>query len=62
VRIGDRLIRWHGGCDMDYKLELVLIPVSDVDRAKNFYLEQAGFELSGARQLRVVRRIQRPGR
>jgi catechol 2,3-dioxygenase-like lactoylglutathione lyase family enzyme len=30
---------------MDYKLELVLIPVSDVDRAKNFYLEQAGFEL-----------------
>jgi catechol 2,3-dioxygenase-like lactoylglutathione lyase family enzyme len=30
---------------MDYRLELVLIPVSDVDRAKNFYLEQAGFEL-----------------
>src|SRR5205085_6744276 len=30
---------------MDYKLELVLIPVSDVDRAKDFYLEQAGFEL-----------------
>ena len=28
---------------MDYKLELVLIPVSDVDRAKKFYLEQAGF-------------------
>jgi catechol 2,3-dioxygenase-like lactoylglutathione lyase family enzyme len=30
---------------MDYKLELVLIPVSDVDRAKKFYLEQAGFAL-----------------
>jgi catechol 2,3-dioxygenase-like lactoylglutathione lyase family enzyme len=30
---------------MDYKLELVLIPVSDVDRAKKFYLEQAGFGL-----------------
>ena len=30
---------------MDYKLELVLIPVSDVDRAKKFYLEQAGFVL-----------------
>ena len=30
---------------MDYKLELVLIPVSDVDRAKKFYLEQAGFIL-----------------
>lgn len=28
---------------MDYKLELVLIPVADVDRAKKFYLEQAGF-------------------
>jgi catechol 2,3-dioxygenase-like lactoylglutathione lyase family enzyme len=28
---------------MDYKLELVLIPVSDVDRAKEFYLEKAGF-------------------
>ena len=30
---------------MDYKLELVLIPVSDVDRAKKFDLEQAGFVL-----------------
>jgi catechol 2,3-dioxygenase-like lactoylglutathione lyase family enzyme len=30
---------------VDYKLELVLIPVSDVDRAKKFYLEQAGFVL-----------------
>jgi catechol 2,3-dioxygenase-like lactoylglutathione lyase family enzyme len=30
---------------MEYKLELVLIPVSDVDRAKKFYLEQAGFDL-----------------
>ena len=29
---------------MDYKLELVLVPVSDVDRAKAFY-EQAGFDL-----------------
>ncbi|MCW3064771.1 MAG: Glyoxalase/bleomycin resistance protein/dioxygenase [Solirubrobacterales bacterium] len=30
---------------MDLKLELVLIPVSDVDRAKAFYMEQAGFNL-----------------
>jgi catechol 2,3-dioxygenase-like lactoylglutathione lyase family enzyme len=30
---------------VDYKLELVLIPVSDPDRAKRFYLEQAGFDL-----------------
>lgn len=28
---------------MDWKLELVAIPVSDVDRAKIFYTEKAGF-------------------
>ena len=28
---------------MDWKLELVAIPVSDVDRAKEFYVEKAGF-------------------
>ena len=28
---------------MDYKLELVAVPVADVDRAKAFYVEQAGF-------------------
>jgi catechol 2,3-dioxygenase-like lactoylglutathione lyase family enzyme len=28
---------------VDYKLELVAVPVSDVDRAKSFYVEQAGF-------------------
>lgn len=30
---------------MDLKLELVLIPVSDVDRAKAFYTEKVGFHL-----------------
>src|SRR5262245_17217127 len=30
---------------MDYTLELVLIPVTDADRAKKFYVEQAGFAL-----------------
>jgi predicted enzyme related to lactoylglutathione lyase len=29
---------------MDWKLELVAIPVSDVDRAKDFYTEKIGFE------------------
>lgn len=29
---------------MDYKLELVNVPVSDVDAAKAFYTEQAGFD------------------
>jgi predicted enzyme related to lactoylglutathione lyase len=28
---------------MDFKLELVNVPVSDVDRAKAFYVDQAGF-------------------
>jgi len=28
---------------MDFKLELIPVPVSDVDRAKAFYTEQAGF-------------------
>jgi len=30
---------------MDYKLELVAVPVSDVDRAKDFYTEKVGFTL-----------------
>ncbi|MBN2622325.1 MAG: VOC family protein [Acidimicrobiales bacterium] len=28
---------------MDFKLELVAVPVTDVDRAKAFYVDQAGF-------------------
>jgi catechol 2,3-dioxygenase-like lactoylglutathione lyase family enzyme len=28
---------------MDWKLELIAIPVSDVDRAKAFYVDQVGF-------------------
>jgi predicted enzyme related to lactoylglutathione lyase len=28
---------------MDWRLELVAIPVSDVDRAKAFYVDQVGF-------------------
>jgi predicted enzyme related to lactoylglutathione lyase len=30
---------------MDWKLELVAVPVSDVDRAKAFYTGQVGFNL-----------------
>jgi catechol 2,3-dioxygenase-like lactoylglutathione lyase family enzyme len=30
---------------MDFKLELIIIPVTDVDRAKAVYLDQAGFRL-----------------
>ncbi|MGZ4395958.1 MAG: VOC family protein [Gaiellaceae bacterium] len=43
---------------MDWKLELVVMPVSDVDRAKAFYTEQAGFGLdvdfSAGDEFRVV--------
>lgn len=43
---------------MDYKLELVLLPVSDIDRAKAFYADQAGFHLDvdhqGGPEFRVV--------
>lgn len=35
----------EGGAVVDFKLELVLIPVSDVDRSKAFYVEKAGFNL-----------------
>ena len=30
---------------MDWKLELIVVPVSDVDRAKSFYSERAGFKV-----------------
>lgn len=43
---------------MDYRLELVVLPVSDVDRAKDFYADRAGFRLdvdtSPAEGFRVV--------
>jgi catechol 2,3-dioxygenase-like lactoylglutathione lyase family enzyme len=43
---------------MDWTLELVVVPVSDVDRAKAFYLDKAGFELlidhSAGPEFRVV--------
>jgi catechol 2,3-dioxygenase-like lactoylglutathione lyase family enzyme len=30
---------------MDWKLEVVVVPVTDVDRAKSFYLDKLGFRL-----------------
>ena len=30
---------------MDYSLEVIGVPVSDVDRAKDFYVDQVGFHL-----------------
>jgi catechol 2,3-dioxygenase-like lactoylglutathione lyase family enzyme len=43
---------------VDYQLELILLPVSDVDRAKSFYTDKAGFNLdvdtSPTEEFRVV--------
>jgi catechol 2,3-dioxygenase-like lactoylglutathione lyase family enzyme len=33
------------GGTMDFKLEQIIVPVSDLDRAKAFYLDNVGFEL-----------------
>jgi catechol 2,3-dioxygenase-like lactoylglutathione lyase family enzyme len=30
---------------MDWKLELIVVPATDVDRAKAFYVDQVGFDL-----------------
>ena len=30
---------------MDWKIELIAVPVSDVERAKSFYVDQVGFNL-----------------
>jgi catechol 2,3-dioxygenase-like lactoylglutathione lyase family enzyme len=38
-----RDIAYEGNQVMDWKLEVVVVPVSDVDRAKRFYSEQVGF-------------------
>jgi catechol 2,3-dioxygenase-like lactoylglutathione lyase family enzyme len=43
---------------MDWKLEVVVVPVTDIDRAKDFYVGKLGFHLDAdttpAPQLRVV--------
>jgi catechol 2,3-dioxygenase-like lactoylglutathione lyase family enzyme len=42
---------------MDWKLELVPIPVSDVDRAKAFYVEQVGFHADHDHQVHEALRF-----
>jgi catechol 2,3-dioxygenase-like lactoylglutathione lyase family enzyme len=43
---------------MDWKLEVVVVPVTDIERAKSFYLDKLGFHLDADTQptpeLRVV--------
>ena len=46
------------GCEpMDWKLEVIVIPVSDVDRAKEFYVNQLGFALDVDRQVNEQMRV-----
>jgi predicted enzyme related to lactoylglutathione lyase len=37
--------------DMDWKIELVAVPVTDVDRAKAFYVDQVGFNADHDQQV-----------
>src|SRR4029077_17042277 len=46
------------GCRaVDMKLELVLMPVNDVDRPKSFFVEKAGFNLDVDHQASDVFRV-----
>jgi catechol 2,3-dioxygenase-like lactoylglutathione lyase family enzyme len=51
----------EGDCIVDWTLELVVVPVSDVDRAKSFYADKAGFEVlvdhSAGEDFRVVQLV-----
>ena len=42
---------------MEWKLELVVIPVADVDRAKRFYSEQCGFVVDLATRITDTFRV-----
>ena len=42
---------------MEWKLEVVVVPVSDVDRAKHFYAEQVGFHVNVDRQVTDTFRV-----
>jgi hypothetical protein len=42
---------------MDYKLEMVQFPVTDIDRAKTFYLEQMGCSLVVDREVPEGKRV-----
>jgi catechol 2,3-dioxygenase-like lactoylglutathione lyase family enzyme len=43
---------------MDWKLEVVLVPVTDVDRAKTFYTAKVGFNLDVDHQAEAFRVVQ----
>jgi catechol 2,3-dioxygenase-like lactoylglutathione lyase family enzyme len=43
---------------MDWKLEVVVVPVADVDRAKAFYVDQIGFTLDVDQDMGATRVVQ----
>ena len=43
---------------MDFKLELIVLPVSDVDKVKTFYIDNAGFHLDVDHQAEDFRVVQ----
>jgi catechol 2,3-dioxygenase-like lactoylglutathione lyase family enzyme len=43
---------------MDWKIEVIVVPVSDVDRAKQFYSEQVGFVVDVDRATETMRVVQ----
>ena len=47
---------------MDLTLELVVVPVTDVDRAKAFYSEQCGFVVDVDQSMGDVKRMRPPYR
>jgi len=42
---------------LDWKLEVIVVPVSDVDRAKAFYSEQVGFHVDVDQQMTPTSRV-----
>ena len=42
---------------MEWKLEVVVVPVSDVERAKHFYSQQVGFHVDVDRQVNPKLRV-----
>jgi uncharacterized protein YndB with AHSA1/START domain/catechol 2,3-dioxygenase-like lactoylglutathione lyase family enzyme len=53
-RLAEQLVK---ETTMDFRLEVVVIPVSDVDRAKAFYAEKAGFHVDHDTRLSDEMRI-----
>ena len=42
---------------MDWKLEVVVVPVTDIDRAKSFYVDKLGFHLDADTQPTETMRV-----